>query len=151
MPIHNSRHKQDKNWTEFVTWCIKRKLRVLPAHPWTIAAYLRWLDARENGDQAEAIIKSISRAHILNALRSPHDHSVVTRTMMSIVRRRSSAPDRSNLFDDSDFVSKQPDDIEDIEIEDDTEDEPETEVQMLRRGFAMRSTPKLVRRKDRRL
>ncbi|MBT4890347.1 MAG: hypothetical protein HON65_12425 [Rhodospirillales bacterium] len=143
-----SSQKHDKTWTEFVHWCSKRKLRVLPAHPWTIAAYLRWIDSKDDGDRAESIIKSISRAHILRAQRSPHDHPVITRTLLSIARRRKSAPDRSNLFDDKDFLSKRP--IEEDEPalnDDDQEDVPETEVQTLRRGFAMRSTPKLVRRK----
>lgn len=142
-----SRQKHDKIWTEFVHWCSKRKLRVLPAHPWTIAAYLRWIDAREEGDRAESIIKSISRAHILRAQRSPHDHPVIARTMLSIARRRKSAPDRSNLFDGKDFLSKRSLEADIAEQDDDQEDVPETEVQIIRRGFAMRSTPKLVRRK----
>ncbi len=153
-----SRQKHDKIWAEFVHWCIKRKLRVLPAHPWTISAYLRWLDGKGQGETAEASLKSISRAHILRAQRSPHDHPVVLRTMMSINRRRDAAPDHSNLFHDKDFVSKvnntqddqeQRDKVSAEEAGNQQEDRPESQVQMIRRGFAMRSKPKLVRRGNR--
>ncbi len=143
-----SRHKQDKNWKDFVQWGMGRKLHILPAHPWTVAAYLRWLDGRGEGDLAESVIKSISRVHILNGKRSPHDHPVITRTIVSIVRRRSSAPDRSNLFDDSAFISKRSGTEETSELAE-VEQEPKTELQVMRRGISMRSTPKLVRRKKR--
>jgi hypothetical protein len=149
-----SRQKQDKIWDEFVRWCIKRKLRVLPAHPWTISAYMRWLDGSGQGDNAEQSLKSISRAHILRAQRSPHDHPVVLRTMLSIKRRQDAAPDHSNLFQDKDFVSKAShnpvdlDEVGDDQGEEGSEDRPSSQVQMIRRGFAMRSKPKLVQRRN---
>ncbi len=86
-------------------WCRKRHLRPMPAHPWTIAAFLRWMDSRDDGDSADSALKSISRAHLLCGRRSPHRHPMIERTLGSIYRRRESAPDRSNLFEARDFLS----------------------------------------------
>ncbi len=100
-----ARQPNDKIWNDFVHWCQKRHLKPMPAHPWTIAAYLRWMDSRDDGNSADSALKSISRAHLLCGRRSPHRHPMIERTLSSIYRRRESAPDRSNLFEARDFLS----------------------------------------------
>ena len=77
----------------------------MPAHAWTIAAFLRWMDSQNNGDQVHAALKSISRAHLLCGRRSPHHHPMIERTLSSIERRRETSQDRSNLFEAHDFLT----------------------------------------------
>lgn len=132
---------RDKIWNDFVQWCKKRHLRPMPAHPWTIAAFLRWMDSRDDGDSADRAIKSISRAHLLNGRRSPHRHPMIERTLSSIYRRRESAPDRSNLFEARDFLSAPATPPEPPHPE---EDEQPTHPA---RRAPMRSQPRLVSRR----
>jgi len=137
-------HSKDKIWNDFVHWCKKRHLRPLPAHPWTIAAFLRWMDSQDEGENAEAALKSISRAHLINGRRSPHHHPMIERTMGSIYRRKKSAPDRSNLFEAQDFLTTAKTATTSPEPSDHDEDEhaPPTP-----RRQAMRSQPRLVSRR----
>jgi len=134
-----ARQSNDKIWNDFVQWCRKRQLRPMPAHPWTIAAFLRWMDSQDNGDSTGSALKSIARAHLLCGRRSPHRHPMIERTLGSIYRRRESAPDRSNLFEARDFFST-------VKIAPATPDENEQPASPTWRQ-AMRSQPRLVSRR----
>lgn len=146
---HRSR---DKIWNEFVGWCKKRHVKPMPAHAWTIAAFLRWLDSQSKGDQAEAALKSISRAHLLCGRRSPHLHPMIDRTLSSIERRREAAPDRSNLFEARDFLKtplvgtappkESEEDVAPLDLY------PDDEVQKQKtKRLSMRTQPRLVSRR----
>ena len=154
-----SRGKHDKLWIEFLDWCRKRHLKALPAHAWTVAAYLRWRDREEmakeksqrkgtgNFVSADRVIKIISRAHLLSGLKSPHSHPVIAKTLASIERSRATAPDRSDLFHDRDFVTKRSKAVEPEENDDDpVENDPEV-VSGIRTNFSLRTQPKLVSRR----
>ena len=150
-----ARQSRDKIWDDFVHWCKKRHLKPMPAHPWTIAAFLRWMDSRNDGENAETALKSISRAHLLCGRRSPHSHPMITRTLGSIYRRRSSAPDRSDLFEARDFLGgpekaaaisahHRKDDIDPIDSHDEDEDADNDSMTPVPKRRAMRSQPRLV-------
>lgn len=150
-----SRGKHDKLWIEFLDWCRERRLKALPAHAWTVAAYLRWRGRKDMGQNkskgdlmsADRVIKIISRAHLLGGYKSPHDHPVIAKTLASIDRSRTTAPDRSDLFQDKDFVKTA---VEPTEHSTDQEppDEGEPEVVSgLRTNFSLRTQPKLVSRR----
>jgi len=146
-----ARDSRDKIWNDFVHWCKKRHLKPMPAHPWTIAAFLRWMASRDDGENAETALKSISRAHLLCGRRSPHSHPLIERTLGSIYRRRSTAPDRSDLFEARDFLAaaeKPPtilphhgeDDIDPL----DNSDEDNEQAPPPPKRHTMRSQPRLV-------
>lgn len=125
----------------------------MPAHAWTIAAFLRWLDSQGQGDQAPGALKSISRAHLLCGRRSPHHHPMIERTITSIERRREAAPDRSNLFEARDFLETplvgtagSGEDAPDGAEPEDLYPEEEEETPSTKR-LTMRNQPKLVSRR----
>lgn len=146
---HKSR---DKIWNDFVGWCKKRHLKPLPAHAWTIAAFLRWLDSQGHGDQAQGALRSISRSHLLCGMRSPHHHPMIERTLSSIERRKEAAPDRSNLFEARDFLQApmvgKTDADEDVPDEDEVADfHPGEEETPTTKRLTMRNQPRLVSRR----
>jgi hypothetical protein len=150
-----SRGKHDKLWIDFIDWCRSRRLKALPAHAWTVAAYLRWRDRQEKDKlkgkvdfvSADRVIKVISRAHLLGGYKSPHDHPVIAKTLASIERSQATAPDRSDLFHDKDFVSsdKSAPDTPEPEV-DPIDTEPDV-VSGIRTNFSLRTQPKLVSRR----
>ncbi len=121
----------EKAWREFAAWCRARKLRHLPAHPWTVAAYARWRERR--GKAAGEAVRAIGRAHLLAGRPPPDRHPTVTRTLNKIEARRDAAVDGANLFEDRDFLNDAPA----------PEPKPEPEARPRR---TMRVRPKLVRR-----
>lgn len=92
-------------WGDFRRWCQARGLKPLPAHPWTIAAYLRWVERRKDAQTAKAVLEVISREHLLKSARVPSRHPTVQKTMALIEQRSQTRAQRSNLFDD-DIVSE---------------------------------------------
>ena len=139
-----SRQKHDKFWLEFVAWCRQRQLKPMPAHAWTVAAYLRWKD-RQDPKKADIVctdrlIKIISRAHLLCGYPSPHSHPVIAKTLASIERRQATAPDRSDLFS---LDSEQPTEPQNDDEAFDVDQEPEI-VSGIRTNFSLRTQPKLV-------
>lgn len=89
-----------KTWGDFKRWCDSRKLKALPAHPWTIAAYLRWIERRKDVETAREVLNVISREHLLKSARVPSRHPTVERTMELLERRASTRAQHSNLFDE---------------------------------------------------
>ena len=87
-------------WGDFRRWCQARGLIPLPAHPWTIAAYLRWVERRKDAQTAKAVLEVISREHLLKSARVPSRHPTVQKTLALIEQRAQTRAQRSNLFDD---------------------------------------------------
>lgn len=92
-----------KTWADFKRWCEGRKLKALPAHPWTIAAYLRWVERRKDANDVRDILGVIAREHLLKLARVPCRHPTVQRTLDLIERRAETRGLRSNLFEDDVF------------------------------------------------
>jgi len=95
---------QTKTWRDFTRWCAARGLAALPAHPWTISAYLRWVDQHQDARAARAALNVISRHHLLKTARASHRapqrHATVQKTLELIERRAENRGLGSNLFDD---------------------------------------------------
>lgn len=96
--------RREKNWMDFVDWCRARRLKPLPAHPWTVAAYARWCDTHYRRPNVSKRIEAIARAHIFYCAASPDRHPTVMSTLRIIERRHQSQPNRSALFPSEDFA-----------------------------------------------
>lgn len=83
----NTPHKR-KEWLEFKDWCQDRRLNHFPAHPWTVAAYMVWLDANRRYRTMQKRLDVISRVHIRQCVRAPDLEGVVLRTLKAIEARR---------------------------------------------------------------
>ncbi len=93
---------QDKAWRDFVKWCAVRSLGSLPAHPWTVAAYVRTLEARHRHPAIVKRVRAIARAHLLSGQAPPDKHPLVKRTLRLIRARRRHRP--AALFRAEDFL-----------------------------------------------
>ena len=131
------RRRQDKAWTEFDAWCRARRLCPLPAHPWTVAAYLRWCERRHRVKTIVARLQAIARYHVLACRPPPHRHPVVTRTLRLIEAKARGRLRGAALFRAEDFLDgKQPPARA-------AEPEPRTPT----RRRSLRSSPRLVVRR----
>ena len=90
--------KREKAWTDFEQWCRDRRLRSLPAHPWTLAAYARWCETRHRYPAIVERIQSIARIHLLACAASPDRHPMVMRTLRSLELRNRTRAGRAALF-----------------------------------------------------
>lgn len=100
---------EDKVWDEFVAWCRLRRLKPLPAHPWTVAAYLRWGEARWRLPVLYKRLEAILRGHLKHCRPMPDSHGVVARTLRLIeTQRRHKRQKRSSLFRAADFLEPRP-------------------------------------------
>ncbi len=95
--------RQDGAWRHFEAWCRTRRLRPLPAHPWTVAAYARWCERRQGYPAIVQRLEAIARVHLLKRLKPPVRHPTVTRTLRMIERRR--RREGAALFRDEDFTA----------------------------------------------
>ncbi len=135
-----------KPWNEFARWCQARKLKSLPAHPWTLAAFVRWCEPRHDYLAIVAITKAIARRHLLTGHSDPERHPMVRRTLAMIERRISSQHQRSSLFDD-DIFSKNDEEVDDADEAPELTEEPKKRSVGKRVLKSMRSSPKLVSRR----
>ena len=122
---------RDKAWRDFVKWCAARGLSSLPAHPWTVAAYARALEARYRHLAIVKRVKAIARAHLLSGLAPPDKHPVVKRTLRMIGARRRHL--LAGLFRAEDFLGAPP--------------AAAAGSGKKRRKRGLRATPRLVRRR----
>lgn len=99
-----ARRARDKAWLEFIAWCRARRLTPLPAHPWTVAAYVRWCESRHRYRYPALImhVRAISRAHLLACCAPPDSHPTVTRTLRLIEVRERTRGHRASLFPEGD-------------------------------------------------
>jgi hypothetical protein len=93
----SAKHRE-KAWTEFVEWCKRHRLRPLPAHPWTLAAYARWCEVRYRHTSIMGRIRAIARVHLLECEPAPDRHPLVTRTLRTMELRHRARAQRAALF-----------------------------------------------------
>lgn len=139
-----------KTWGEFTRWCDSRGLKAFPAHPWTIAAYLRWVDRRSDAKTAREALNVISREHLLKSARVPGRYPTVQRTIELIERRAETRGLHSNLFDEDippHDVSATVGAPEDPSRDENPEETDDGEGESLPKRRALASTPRLVRRR----
>lgn len=125
---------------DFVRWCRNRRLASMPAHPWTVAAYLSWCEHRHPYAAIVKRLKAISRAHVLRCHRVPDRNPTVIRTLREIERRNRTRSDRAALFEETDFLDDEAED----KASENREKTPASRRQI------MRSKPRLVHRRPRR-
>ncbi|NVK19012.1 MAG: hypothetical protein HWE30_09975 [Methylocystaceae bacterium] len=97
----NTPHRR-KEWLEFKAWCADRKLRAFPAHPWTVAAYIVWLDANRRFRTLQKRLDVISRVHVRACVHAPDQEDVVQKTLSAIHQRREAGSHKS--FDGRDLL-----------------------------------------------
>jgi len=100
-----ARFRSDAAWRHFVAWCRARRLKPLPAHAWTIAAYARACERRFGHGAVVARIGSIARAHLMQGHSAADRHPTVARTLIAIAQQARTRPDASDLFDPADFAT----------------------------------------------
>ncbi len=93
----------NKAWRDFVAWCEGRGLKAVPAHPWTLAAYARWLEPRHRPRTIVKLIRDIGRIHAAKSRRRPDRHPTVNRTLHLIEARSRKKETDAGLFDDADL------------------------------------------------
>ena len=93
-----------REWSDFVAWCQARRLRAMPAHPWTVAAYARWCESRYRLPGIVARIRIIARAHLAHCRTAPDSHPIVLRTLRAIENRQRHKG-LKKLFRDKDFAA----------------------------------------------
>ena len=137
-----------RTWSEFKRWCASRGLKPLPAHAWTIAAYLRVVDRRAKGEDgaraARHALDVIAREHLLKTARVPTRHPTVQKTLELIERRAHVRPQHAALFDEADILGE----AGAVPIEDQDEgeaEEPGPEPQPRRTRRMLSASPRLKR------
>lgn len=73
--------QREKAWLDFRSWCVARGLRALPAHPWTVAAYVRFCQSRHRPKTIAGKLETIVRAHVFKGHASPEKNIIVKRTL----------------------------------------------------------------------
>ncbi len=141
--------RRDPVWREFAHWCHTRGLRPLPAHPWTLAAYARWCESQHRPETIVERIRSIARVHVLACVPSPDRHPIVGRTLSQLRLREQTRPHRAALFE-ADLADGSGEQAPSAPASAD-EGGREAEHSTPRRSRSMRSTPRLVPRRPKRL
>ena len=97
---------RDKAWVDFRAWCVARGLKALPAHPWTVAAYVRFCGTRHAPKTITERLDIIGRVHMAKGHRAPDRAAMVGRTLDQLRReRRKGAKTGPALFRAEDFVA----------------------------------------------
>ncbi len=131
------RRIRERAWRDFERWCRGRGLRALPAHPWTVAAYLRWCEPRHRVTTIVKTLRVIARAHLLDCRKPPDRHPTVKRTLRRIEARWRSRGDRAALFRAEDFTGEGT-----VRVA-----KPAADAKTGRRAWSPRATPRLVSRR----
>ena len=97
---------EDDAWDEFVAWCEAWNLKAVPAHPWTLAAYIRACEHRYRPRTLAKLIKAIGRVHATKSRRRPDRHPTVSRTLRMIDARAEKRGRDASLLDGEDLVAK---------------------------------------------
>lgn len=84
-PAKGSIH--DPAWRAFAAWCRRLALRPLPAHPWTVGAFLRWCDERPGAVTVADAVGVIASVHSRRGYGRPERHLIVRRTLVALARR----------------------------------------------------------------
>jgi integrase len=88
-----TRRAYQSDWRSFAAWCSERGTSALPAHPATVAAYLRHVEgAGRRVSTISRALASISEGHKAAGHDSPRSSVVVRKTLQAIRRRLGVAP-----------------------------------------------------------
>jgi len=131
--------ERNKSWKEFTRWCQAKGLSELPAHAWTVAAYVRFHERRKEHAELLEAMKEIARRHLLRGYADPVVDQMVESTLERIANRQRNRHHHSALFDDDPLSNHRPEAAAPM-----VEDEPRPGGG---RRKTMRNSPKLVRRK----
>lgn len=95
-----------RSWDAFSDWCQAHGLASAPAHPWTVAAYLRTVSTGMRLDILRRELGHIGTVHYEKLRTRPDRHPIVKRTLESLRREREEAkkPKVPALFKPDDFV-----------------------------------------------
>jgi hypothetical protein len=77
----------DPAWRAFAAWCRRLALRPLPAHPWTVGAFLLWCDERPGAVAVADAVGVIASVHTRRGYDRPERHLIVRRTLAALARR----------------------------------------------------------------
>lgn len=146
-----------RSWDEFVDWCRTHGVKAAPAHPWTVAAYVRTASPSMRLDALRKHLGNIGSMHYERLRTRPDRHPIVKRTLESLRRERDEAkkPKPPALFKPEDFVeektptpkkarAKPAAPKKGAKAKTATKTKPKTATKPKR---SLRATPKLVRRK----
>lgn len=139
--------REKRAWQNFQAWCRGRGLCPLPAHPWTVAAYVRWCEAHRALGDIPPTLRAIAARHSGGKRRHPEQSPLVRRTLDIVERRRQkrratgAAPKLADLLAQPDIgeaaspAPKRP------------RREAKTRATTATKTRAMRASPKLVSRR----
>jgi len=127
-------------------------MKALPAHPWTIASYLRWVDRRKGFEDAREAYNVISREHVLKTGRVPTRHATVKNTMDLLERKAEVSDQHADLFEEEPIKGKPaPSPKADVDTVDDEDpeggDPQESHAKSVQRRHMLSTKPKMVRRR----
>lgn len=91
MPTPTKGTIHDPSWRAFASWCRRLRLCPLPAHPWTVAAFLRWCEERPGAATVRDAVGAIAAVHMRRRLARPERDVIVRRTLAALDRQRHAA------------------------------------------------------------
>jgi len=108
-----ARPDEEKAWADFVSWCTGRGLDAVPANPWTLAAYARWLEPDKTFPAITKIFTAIAKVHTTKSRKRPERDPTVTRTLGLIetrakAKKQAAKDKRLALFPDDDVLNPAP-------------------------------------------
>ena len=78
----------DPSWRAFAAWCRRLALCPLPAHPWTVGAFLRWCEEKPGAVAVPEAVVAIAAVHARRGYGRPERHVIVRRTLAALARQR---------------------------------------------------------------
>jgi hypothetical protein len=108
-----TKKKEDNTaWDGFVSWCVGRGLTPVPANPWTLAAYARWVEPQLSHKDIARAFKTIFRVHATKSRRRPDRDPLVVNTLKQVKERakekKSPKEKAAPLFPDDDILQPTP-------------------------------------------
>lgn len=102
---------KQQSWQEFETWCALRGLNAAPANPWTLAAYIRFIEKSMRPAALKRHVGHIGQVHFDKLRKRPDRDPLVKRTIESVEARAAENKHRQTvpaLFDADDFLEEKP-------------------------------------------
>lgn len=126
-------------------------MKALPAHPWTIARYLRWVDEHKDFEDVQESFDAISREHVLKTGSVPTRHETVKSTMELIARRSLVRDQHADLFDEDELLADKTFSGSLPPARDrETAPEPESHMKSVQHRHQLSTKPRMVRRRPKR-
>ena len=130
--------ERNKSWKEFSRWGEGKRLAELPAHAWTVAAYIRFHEQRKEHAELQEAMKEIARRHLLKGYADPVANKMVQNTLDRVENRQRNRHHHSALFEEDPVQKPRPEKVAPV---------ADKEPPKAGRRKVMRNEPKLVRRK----